>query len=77
MKYFNLKLAFLTKFDKRLVLEKKKKGMWVCIVTSKYIRGEISFSKLAKKQGALNAWRGIALAAEIITKGVRMTVYNG
>ena len=67
---------FQHKLGWRLLSENK--SLWSRLVSNKYVRRKISFSKLAKKLGVkAYAWRGIALAAEIINKGVRMTVCNG
>ena len=65
----NKNLAFMAKLGWRLLTEVKENRLWARILADKYIRGEATLSKLRKMQGSSNAWRGIALAANILSKG--------
>ena len=52
-------------------------SLWAQIITNKYVRGELSIKKLGKKKGVSNAWRGITSVVDILSKGMKMTTYNG
>ena len=59
-----LNLAFMARLGRRLLFKKEK--LWVKVITSKYVRGELNMSKLVKRQHSSNAWQGIIELANIL-----------
>ena len=63
----SMNLAFLIKLGWRLI--SKKYHFWAKVLIHKYIRGEVAFSKLVRKQNSSNVWRGLTATATLLLQG--------
>ena len=70
-----MNLAFMAKIGWRLITDKG--SLWSQVIAGKYMRGEANITKLTKKIGTSNLWKGVTEAAHILSTGLRRKVYNG
>ena len=71
----DMNLAFMANVGWRLIVENQ--SLWAQVLTYKYIKGDISITKLTNKPTSSNLLEGVASAVDILLKGTRRRIYNG